>query len=138
MDDLKLFAKSHDQIDSLVTTLQRFSKNIGMEFGINKSGAVILQRGKIVRNTGVLLPDGKLMKAIDDEGYKYLGILECDNIKENEMKLQLVKEYTRRVRLILKSKLNGKNKIKAMNTWAVAVLRYGAGILNWNVEELKE
>ena len=138
MDDLKLFAKSHDQIDSLVTTVQMFSTDIGMEFGINKCGAVILQRGKIVRSTGVLLPDGKLMKAIDDDGYKYLGILESDKIKENEMKLQFVKEYKRRVRLILKSKLNGKNKIKAINTWAVAVLRYGAGILTWNVEELKE
>ena len=42
------------------------------------------------------------------------------------------------VGLILKSKLNGKNKIKAINTWAVAVLRYGAGILKWNVEEIKE
>ena len=138
MDDLKLFAKSHDQIDSLVTTVQMFSTDIGMEFGINKCGAVILQRGKIVRSTGVLLPDGKLMKAIDDDGYKYLGILESDKIKENEMKLQFVKEYKRKIRLILKSKLNGKNKIKAINTWAVAVLRYGAGILTWNVEELKE
>ena len=93
-----------------------FSKDIGMEFGINKCGAVSLQRGKIVRSTGVLLPDGKLMKAIDDEGYKYLGILESDKIKENEMKLQFVKEYKHRVRLILMSKLNGKNKIKAINT----------------------
>ena len=86
----------------------------------------------------LLLPDGKLMKAIDDEGYKYLGILESDKIKENDMKLQFVKEYKRRVRLILKSKLNGRNKITAINTWAVAVLKYGADILNWNVEELKE
>ena len=138
MDDLKLFAKSHGQIDSLVMTVQMFSKDIGTEFGISKCGAVILQRGKIVRSTGVLLPDGKLMKIIDDDGYKYLGTLESDKIKENEMKLQFVKEYKRRVRLILKSKLNGKNKIKAIKTWAVAVLRYGAGILTWNVEELKE
>ena len=115
-----------------------FSKDIGMEFWINKCGAVILQRGKIVRCTVVILPGGKLMKTIDDEGFKYLGILESDKIKENEMKLQFLKEYKRRVRLILKSKLNGKNKVKGINTWAVAVLRYGAGILEWNVEEIKE
>ena len=41
MDDLKLFAKSHDQIDSLVKTVQMFRKDIGMEFWINKCGAVI-------------------------------------------------------------------------------------------------
>ena len=74
MDDLKLFAKSHDQIDSLVKTVQMFSKDIGMDFDINKCGTVILQRGKIARSTGVLLPDGKLMKAIvmkaiDTSGY---------------------------------------------------------------------
>ena len=56
-----------------------------------------------------IVSDGKLMKAINDEGYKYLGILESDKIKENEMKLEFVKEYKRRVRLTLKSKLNGKN-----------------------------
>jgi len=40
------------------------------------------------------------------------------------MKTQFTKEYKRRLRLILKSKLNGRNKIKAINTWAAAVLRY--------------
>lgn len=68
-----------------------------MEFGINKCGTVILQRGKIIRSVGVLLPYGKLMKSINDEGNKYLGILESDKIKENDMKLQFVREYKRRV-----------------------------------------
>ena len=39
--------------------------------------------------------------------------------------------------MILKSKLNGKNKIQAINSWAVALLRYGAAIINWKVDELK-
>ena len=54
------------------------------------------------------------MKTIDEEGYKYLGILEYDKVKEKEMKTQFVKEYKRRIRLVLISKLNGKNKIKTM------------------------
>jgi len=37
----------------------------------------------------------------------------------------------------LKSNLNGKNKINAINTWAVSVLRYGAGIIRWTKEELR-
>ena len=36
MDHLKLFAKSNDQIDSLVNTMYTFSENIGIEFGIKK------------------------------------------------------------------------------------------------------
>ena len=40
--------------------------------------------------------------------------------------------------LTLKSKLNGKNKYQAINTWVVSLLRYGAGIINWKVRELKK
>ena len=49
-----------------------------------------------------------------------------------------VREYKRRLRLILRSKLNGKNKIRAKNSWAVAIMRYGAGVLEWRFYELKE
>ena len=54
------------------------------------------------------------------------------------MKIKVTAGYKRRLRPILKSKLNGKNKIQAINTWAVALLRYGAGIINWKVDELKK
>ena len=40
--------------------------------------------------------------------------------------------------MILKSKLNGRNKITTLNIWAVSILRYGAGILKWNKNELQE
>ena len=39
---------------------------------------------------------------------------------------------------ILKSKLNGRNKIMAQNTWAVFIMRYGARIFKWNKNELQE
>ena len=58
-----------------------------------------------------------------------MEILEVDSVKEGEMKIQCQKEYKRRLKMVLKSKLNGKNKIQAINTWAVAVIRYGAGII---------
>ena len=35
-------------------------------------------------------------------------------------------------------KLNGRNKIKAINTWAVSVLWYGASIFKRTVKEIKE
>ena len=61
-----------------------------------------------------------------------------NEIKENKMKIKVTAEYKRRLRLILKSKLNAKNKIQAINTWAVVQLRYGAGIINWKVVRLKK
>ena len=46
------------------------------------------------------------------------------------MKDLFSKEYKRRLKLVLKSKLSGKNKIMAANIWAVAILRYGAGVVD--------
>ena len=38
MDDLKMFAKGKNQIDSLVHTVHIFSQDIGMQFGLKKCG----------------------------------------------------------------------------------------------------
>ena len=137
MDDLKLYSKSEEQIDSLIQTTHIFSTDIGMEFGIRKCGVLVLKRGKIVRCEGIELPNDEMIKEVGQEGYTYLGIVELDKVKENEMKEKTMKEYKRRLRLILKSKLNGRNKITAINTWAVAIFRYGAGIISWRESELK-
>ena len=111
MDDLKLFAKIKNQIDPLVQTAHIFSEDIGMQFGIKKCGVLIMERGKVIRTDGIRLPDGQHMKDIDEIDYTYLGILETDKIKEKEMKEKFSREYMRRLRLILRSKLNGKNKL---------------------------
>ena len=55
---------------------------------------------------------------------KYLGILEADQFLQEKMKLNVSKEYVRRLRKVLKSKLNNMNLVCGVNTWAVSVLRY--------------
>ena len=94
--------------------------------------------GKLVTSEGIVLANGENIKAVNSEGYKYLGILELDKIKEYEMKEVFRREYLRRVNLVMKSKLNGRNKIMAINIWAVSLMRYGAGILKWNKNELQK
>ena len=138
MDDLKLYGKTERQIDSLVQTVQTFSSDICMEFGMKKCGILILKGGKVEKSDGIGLPGGEVMKEIEVEGYKYLGILEYDKIMENDVKQTFVKEYLRRTTLVLKSKLNGKNKTNAINTWAVSLMRYGAGVLKWRKDEIDE
>eukprot|EP00795_Rhopilema_esculentum_P015411 gene15411-biopygen4913 len=65
-------------------------------------------------------------------------MLECDKIKSSEMKEKIKKEYLRRVKLILKSKLNAENVIMAVNGRAVSLIRYGADIVDWIKAELEE
>ena len=84
---------------------------------------------KVVRSEGISMPDGKMMKNIEEDRYKYLGILEADGVKHEEIKDQIKKEYIRRDQNILKSKLNEWNIILTINSKAVFIARYGAVIL---------
>ena len=64
--------------------------------------------------------------------------MEYGRVEEQEMKDKFKNEYFRGAKLILKSKPNGRNKIMAMNTWAMSILRYDDVILKWNKNELQE
>ena len=129
MDDLKVSSKSEEQIDTLVRTVYVFSTDIEMELGMTKFGSLTIKREKEVRLQGIKLSNSEVMKEVEKDGYIYLGIVELDKIEENEMKEKTIKEYKQRLRLVLKSRLNGKNKITAINARAVAVFRCRAGIL---------
>ena len=128
MDDLKLYAKNEQSLESLVQTIQTYSNDIGMEFGICKCVVLTLKKGEIFESSVIVLPNGDMMKSLK-EG-ESLEILEGDQFKYKEMKRTVKNEYLRRVRKVLESQLNGGNLITAINTWAVSLLRYGAGFID--------
>ena len=127
--DLKVYSKNQNQVDTLVQTIRVVTTDMRMEFGINKCAMLIMKRGRLTHSEGITLPDNLQIRGMkeDDDGNKYQGVLEV-----------VRKEYFRRVKKILKSKLNGGNTIKAVNSRAVSIIRYGAGIVDWTKEELQE
>ena len=75
MDDLKLYSQNEKALDSLVQTVRVFSEDIGMKFGIEKCATLVMEEEKIVKSVGAELPDGKIIKSLQEgESYKYLGI----------------------------------------------------------------
>ena len=63
--------------------------------------------------SGIKFPDGCEIKGLKEgEGYKYLGILEADEVKSREMKDKISTEYKRRVRKVLQTKINGETSFK--------------------------
>ena len=68
---------------------------------------------------------------------KYLGVDASDGIQHSKMKEKIRKESNRRVRLILRTELNGRNRIEAINSLAVQVVQYSFGITDWKISELK-
>ena len=88
-----------------------------MEFGIEKYAMLVMEKGNIVKSAGIELPDSKVIKSLKEgESYKYLGILEADEFLEEKMKLNVSEECIRRLRKVLKSKLNGGNLVRGVNT----------------------
>ena len=52
------------------------------------------------------------------------------------MKNKIQKEYLRRTRKLLETKLSSRNLIKGINTWAVILVRYSGPFLKWTRDEL--
>ena len=91
-----------------------------------------------MKSVGIELPDGEVIKLLQEgESYKHLEILEADKFLEENMKLNVSNEYIRRIRKVLKSKLNGGNLVRGVNTWAVSLLRYSAAFVSWRKSELQ-
>ena len=98
-----MYSRSEKGLDSLVQTVRVFSEDIGMRFGMEKCAMSAMEKGRIVKLVGIELPDSKVIKSLQEgEGYKYLGILEADKFLEEKTKLNVLKEYIRRLRKVFK------------------------------------
>ena len=135
MDDLKLYYCHEKGLALLVQAIHVFSEDLGIDFSIEKCAMLMIEKGKIVKSVGIELPDGKVIKRLQEgECYNYLGILEVDRLLGEEMKLKVIKNYFRRLKKVLKSKLNGGNLV---HSWEVSLLRYSAAFISWKKCELQ-
>ena len=139
MDDIKLFAKNEQELETLIHTVRIYSRDIGMEFGIEKCAMLVMKIGKRKLTDGMeLLNKDKIKTLAENETYKYFGILEADTIKQAEMKEKIQNEYLRRTRKLLETKLNSRNLIKRINTWTVPLVIYSGPFLKLSRDELKQ
>ena len=139
MDDIKLFAKNEKELETLIHAVRIYSQDIRMEFGIEKCTMLVMKSGKRHMTDGMELPNHDRIRTLEEkETYKYLGILEVDTIKQVQMKDTIRKEYLRRTRKLLETKLSSRNLIKGINNWAVPLVRYSESFLKWTREELKQ
>jgi len=78
----------------------------------------------------------KIKEINEEETYRYLGMEESIKYDNIINKGNIVKEFKRRIRKIWSSELNARNKVIATNTFAIPLLTYSFGILNWTREEI--
>src|SRR6266550_4391650 len=101
MDDIKIYAKNEKNLDQLLRKVEVITKDVGMQFGLDKCKTIHLRRGKPQRTQGKghILLSGEIMEELKpNQEYKYLGIEESGTINHKELKKTLTEEYVRRVR----------------------------------------
>ena len=75
LDDLKLFAKSRSELDSLVKTVKLFGDAIHMRFGIQKCATASILTGKLVVSDDLVATEDTVIPTMNaSDSYKYLGL----------------------------------------------------------------
>ena len=139
MDGIKLFAKNEKELETLIHAVRIYNQNIGMEFGKQKCAMLVMKSGKQHMTDGMEVPNHDKIRTFEEnKTYKYLAILEADIIKQVQMKDTIRKEYLRKTRKLLDTKLSCRNLIKGINNWAVSLVRYSGPFLKWTRDELKQ
>ena len=86
---------------------------------------LVMKSGQRHLTDGMELPNQDKIRTLGEkQTCKYLGILKTDTIKQVEMKDKIQKEYLKRTRKLLETKLSRRNLIKGINTWAVLLNKY--------------
>ena len=137
MDDIKLYANNISQLRNLLETVSMFSNDIKMSFGLDKCNILNITKGTLTPSENITLASEETIRALDlREQYKYLGMLQSNEINKKRMKENYREEYFNRVKKVLKTSLNSRNTIQAINTYAVSSISYGFQVLDWSVTEL--
>ena len=110
-----------------------------MEFGLDTYAEASFKRSKKVSAEGIPLNDNQVIQNLDQaETYKYLGMEEEEGVQHHKIKVKIRKEYKRRIKLVLKSELNARNKIATINTLAVPVILYSYGVTDWKLDKIQD
>ena len=124
MDDLKLLGRNENDLENEIKIVQTISRDINMNFGLEKCARICLKRGTVQSKMHIGGTFENDIKELDPrKAYKYLGIQESFDIQHKNEKEKLKKKYFRRMRLVLGTELSAKNKIQAIGSFAVPVLR---------------
>lgn len=142
MDDIKLISTSKEELNQLLKQTDTFTKDIKMEFGLDKCRMGEMRRGKWRANEGYLLEnkdeENKVIRGMEkEETYKYLGVLQAKGIEQKKIKEELINTYKKRIGQLLKTKLTARNMITAINTYAVPVIGYSYGMVKWTNTDLE-
>ena len=79
----------------MLQSVQVVSEDINMEFGIEECAVLFMKMWKLVKSEGIVISGERLIRATNDgdtDAYKYLRMLEGDEIKHTDKKRRIEKQ----------------------------------------------
>lgn len=139
MDDLKLYAKGPEQLQSLLTLVESFSSSICMDLGLEKCAVVHVKRGHVqnTENGSHLMEDLRIQELGKGDEYKYLGLQQLLGTADDKIRKQVERKVLSRVTKICKSCINSRNKFTGINTWALSAASHTFGVVKWSDTSLQ-
>lgn len=135
MDNLKLVVKQEEELQKRVKTAKIFSDDSHMEFRLDTCTEIVLKKWKLVHLQHFIRD---ISREIQDLEQGKTGSEESEGMQHQKVKERLKEDYVMRLRKILKSQLNAKNKITEIWQLDFQVLRYSFALINWRLEELSK
>ncbi len=110
-----------------------------MNFGVNKCAVLDITKGKPTdrKVIDLLFKNIQILALQPEQSYKYLGFNQSLCKSNSLIKAQIESKVMHRIRRILSSELNSKNKFKAMNTWSIPLATYSFGFVDWTDTDLE-
>ena len=106
---------------------------------MDKCATLEILNEKEKKHRDLEITDDVEIKSLElNEGYKYLGMMESNGIHDKTMRDKVKKEYYHRIRTILRTQLNSRNKMMAINSLAIPVIGYSFGVLKWSNTEIEK
>ncbi|CAK1582520.1 unnamed protein product [Parnassius mnemosyne] len=138
MDDIKLYSKTEKEMKKLIDTITEFSKDINMQFGLDKCKTLHIIRGKIKPGDYTINTTDTITAMEPKDLYKYLGYKQLKGLDHTAIKHTLNTEYKRRVTAVCKTHLAGKHLIKALNSYVIPILTYSFGVIKWSKTDIQQ
>ena len=120
LDRHQTFWKNEKELETLIHTVRIYSRDIGMEFGIEKCAMLVMKSGKRHLTDRMELPNKDKIKTLaENETTNTWASWRLTLSNKQKWKKKSRKNTSEELKNYSRQKLNSRNLIKGINTWAV-------------------
>ena len=138
--DFKVYQESHKTLKGLKEMTVQACNVTGAYHGLAKCAEIFFAREKMVKGEGLKVLNEKMKTTEPDENkiYKFLSVEQADCIKVKEVYNRVKGELSSRMNFMIRTELNDKNLVKAINTKVITIAAYPMNVYKFTQSDLTE